>query len=462
MGRTVRRLKRATKRAANSAVGVVTIALLKLLRLTNPDTMGNISGRFMQTVGPLLPENRIGRANLTAAFPEKSATEIDTILGGVWDNLGRIAAEFAHLDRLSDFDPWHPERSARIEARQADLDRFFKVLEQPKPAIVFGAHFGNWELPAVCAAACKLDTAVLYRRPNNPAIDKCVFVVDRKDLDRQTREEFNRFQEGCVEENTNTGALVRRLLFDYLTAYLQTGNAALIEYHDGGKAVRLADEYRSLLEQSQFLADYAPEFYKYLEELPKASSPNIEEFIYWSKEKFGLKPVISVTHASIYRNPGSGRTLIASKQIYASHYFEASLGLTAVVGSLQQSEPCFYLLYLNRSRSDALHGGFSGLARGQERQPSPLVLVPDGPPSRQELPGTQPEAGPEVALVVEAADLRRGRNLKLRRSRQHDHLPRAGVRIVVLRGRGRRDRASTQGSRRPADRSTCPDPRTAA
>ncbi|WP_215843004.1 type I restriction endonuclease subunit R [Acidithiobacillus montserratensis] len=46
----------------------------------------------------------------------------------------------------------------------------------------------------------------------NPHIHKCVFVVDRKDLDRQTREEFNRFQEGCVEENTHTGALVRRLL----------------------------------------------------------------------------------------------------------------------------------------------------------------------------------------------------------------------------------------------------------
>lgn len=48
----------------------------------------------------------------------------------------------------------------------------------------------------------------------NPAIEKCLFVVDRKDLDRQTREEFNRFQEGCVEENTNTDTLVRRLLSD--------------------------------------------------------------------------------------------------------------------------------------------------------------------------------------------------------------------------------------------------------
>jgi len=47
---------------------------------------------------------------------------------------------------------------------------------------------------------------------DNDQIEKCLFVVDRKDLDRQTREEFNRFQEGCVEENTNTETLVRRLL----------------------------------------------------------------------------------------------------------------------------------------------------------------------------------------------------------------------------------------------------------
>ena len=49
---------------------------------------------------------------------------------------------------------------------------------------------------------------------DNPDIEKCLFVVDRKDLDRQTREEFNKFQKGCVEENTNTAALVRRLLSD--------------------------------------------------------------------------------------------------------------------------------------------------------------------------------------------------------------------------------------------------------
>jgi hypothetical protein len=63
-----------------------------------------------------------------------------------------------------------------------------------------------------CFVSCRNNGATTPAR--NPDIDKCLFVVDRKDLDRQTREEFNKFQEGCVEENTNTETLVRRLLSD--------------------------------------------------------------------------------------------------------------------------------------------------------------------------------------------------------------------------------------------------------
>jgi type I restriction enzyme R subunit len=75
-------------------------------------------------------------------------------------------------------------------------------------------------------------TATLLKE--NDHIHKCVFVVDRKDLDRQTREEFNKFQEGCVEENTNTAALVRRLLSeDYadkvIVTTIQKLGLALIE-----------------------------------------------------------------------------------------------------------------------------------------------------------------------------------------------------------------------------------------
>jgi type I restriction enzyme R subunit len=89
----------------------------------------------------------------------------------------------------------------------------------------------------------------------NPTVDKCLFVVDRKDLDRQTREEFNRFQEGCVEENTNTRALVDRLLSDdaadkVIVCTIQKLGLALDENskRNKGREKRGLATYKDLLE----------------------------------------------------------------------------------------------------------------------------------------------------------------------------------------------------------------------
>ncbi|MDP2410643.1 MAG: lipid A biosynthesis lauroyl acyltransferase [Pseudolabrys sp.] len=167
-----RRLRRGAKRAGDALVGALAIGLIKGLRLVKPDWMINTGGWLMRQVGPLFREHRIARANLVTAFPEKSPAEIDAILRGAWDNLGRMGAEFAHLDRLWDFDPDHPERPSRIEIRDEHVAHFKDLLEDGKPALIFAAHLGNWELPAIAAATYKLDSAVLYRRPNIAGIDR--------------------------------------------------------------------------------------------------------------------------------------------------------------------------------------------------------------------------------------------------------------------------------------------------
>ena len=171
MSSITRRLRRSAKRAGDAAVGALAVGLLRTLHRVPFDTLANGAGRFMRTIGPLLRENRIARAQLTAAFPEKSPAEIETILKGVWDNLGRMGAEFAHLDRLWDWDPEHPERDSRIVLEQPSIDRFVELMGDGKPALIFAAHLGNWELPAICAATYKLDSAVLYRRPNIKAVN---------------------------------------------------------------------------------------------------------------------------------------------------------------------------------------------------------------------------------------------------------------------------------------------------
>jgi KDO2-lipid IV(A) lauroyltransferase len=172
MTRTIRRMRRRSKHAGDVLVGALVAWLLTGMRLANPDRLADFFGWTMRMIGPLLKENRIGRDNLIAAFPEKSPAEIEAILHGAWDNLGRLGAEFAQLDRLWDWDPAFPDRIDRIVITREIIERWMKVANDGKPALVFAAHLANWELPAICAATYNLDSAVLYRRPNIPGIDR--------------------------------------------------------------------------------------------------------------------------------------------------------------------------------------------------------------------------------------------------------------------------------------------------
>jgi len=169
--RMTRRLRRGAKRAADAAVGAIVVGVIKMLRLADPDWMADAAGWTMRQIGPLLRENRVAREQLGLAFPEKSAPQIETILRGTWDNLGRMGAEFANLDRLWDFDLEHPERG-RVTSDRTNVERFLRLTHDGKPALIFAAHLGNWELPAISAAAYGTDTAVLYRKPNIAAIDR--------------------------------------------------------------------------------------------------------------------------------------------------------------------------------------------------------------------------------------------------------------------------------------------------
>ena len=176
MARGRRRRGSLLRRLGDAALGFLTVHALRAVRLLNPNVMANVGGALLRTVGPWLPEHRVGRANLAAAFPEKSSAEIEEILRGVWDNLGRVGAEFAHIDRLWDYDP-----SRAHPGRILDSDETEKIAirlrDDGKPALVFAAHLANWELAAVGPHAYGIDSTVLYRRPNVPAISDAIIAL---------------------------------------------------------------------------------------------------------------------------------------------------------------------------------------------------------------------------------------------------------------------------------------------
>jgi KDO2-lipid IV(A) lauroyltransferase len=149
----------------DAAIGASAGGVLRAIKLTDRKRAAAFVGALMRKVGPLIKEHRLGRDNLRAAFPEKSDAEIEEILGGVWDNLGRFAVEVAHLDSFT---------LAGAGATTAEMivytpemaERSLRIMKSGRTIIGFAAHLANWELPALGAHRLGAKSAVLFRRPN--------------------------------------------------------------------------------------------------------------------------------------------------------------------------------------------------------------------------------------------------------------------------------------------------------
>jgi KDO2-lipid IV(A) lauroyltransferase len=126
------------------------------------------AARVTRTLARFSGENALAAANLAAAFPEKTQAERDRILAGVWENLGRQSVEYAFLQELVDgFDPARPGEGP-IEA--IGVEHLIALRDSGKPAILFGAHLGNFELTPALGAKLGLPVTALFRPPTNPHI----------------------------------------------------------------------------------------------------------------------------------------------------------------------------------------------------------------------------------------------------------------------------------------------------
>ncbi|MEQ8695944.1 MAG: lipid A biosynthesis lauroyl acyltransferase [Bauldia litoralis] len=127
-----------------------------------------IAARVTRVFGRLSKENRLGAANIAAAYPDKSEAERAAILSEVWDNLAAQAIEYAFLqDLVADFDP---ENMQDGPVEVVGIEHIHALRDSGKAGIIFGAHIGNWELVAAIGARLGLPVVAPYRPPTNPYI----------------------------------------------------------------------------------------------------------------------------------------------------------------------------------------------------------------------------------------------------------------------------------------------------
>jgi hypothetical protein len=153
-------------------------------------------------------------------------------------------------------------------------------------------------------------------------------------------------------------AYARHRLVEYVTDYRRRGDSAMAMYDDRGNVtVHSSESFAAQLAESPYVYQTVPSLQSYLANYPRGSLPaGAAEIIFWSEDVLPrLRPILSVTHLVAYTPPElPDMTLLAAKQIYANHYFEAAVDLTAAV---DRGAASVYVVVLRRYRFDNLPGG---------------------------------------------------------------------------------------------------------
>jgi hypothetical protein len=189
----------------------------------------------------------------------------------------------------------------------------------------------------------------------------CVVRLSEPDIARFERE----VNWDAADWRDRSAGLWREVLAGYANAYRRAGRTALPVYANKREPLSVADEVSRVVSDFGFLAAFSPEFLAYLREFLPSAPPGSEQTLYWSKEDFGVRPILRITHQVIHRATADrGTTIIASNQIYADHYLDAAVTVTlAIEGSSEDHGKQFYLVSVSRARTRSLTGLMRSLVR---------------------------------------------------------------------------------------------------
>ena len=217
----------------------------------------------------------------------------------------------------------------------------------------------------VAAAPSPSDFGAMTLDPGDVKhLGKCVMNNCELRLPAEVMDQFRKEVDWSSDTRTaRANALFRQMLASYAAAYLQRGQAALFKYDNNDDPVRIADSLHILIPRFEVLRDTAPDLHEYLESFPEGRPEDAEDVLYWLKEKFWLVNVLSMTHATVAdRATTSGRLVVAvSKQLYANHYYESSVGATFFLEGASGWGP--HVIYINRTRADIRRTGFTWFER---------------------------------------------------------------------------------------------------
>jgi hypothetical protein len=194
----------------------------------------------------------------------------------------------------------------------------------------------------------------------------------------------------------------RRIVLDRAATYLAQGHRGFQPYVDKSASLDPQRAFEDVIRQMPLVTRRLPFLVSYFDEYPKASRPQIQSFLFWMETTYTPKPTIQVIHAVTLRpaqsDSSAPEVIVAWRQIYATHYINALVSISALVRDDRDPSRRF-LVYVNRSKLDALGGWLRGVKRhfveSRVRDSAEALFEAQ----RQQIEGSPATSGAEAGVI---------------------------------------------------------------
>jgi hypothetical protein len=285
--------------------------------------------------------------------------------------------------------------AARLKARPEALIEWTRTIDQLKRGSMvlavrrFSEPIADDDLEALALEPGEIDALKRCR------VDSCDFKLAAAEIHRlqdALRSAGNEWRDAAQRE-------FRRILIERVRLHRQSGLLALPPYADHGGRMSVGEAFSAMTARSPWLTRGFPDVVNSLLAPRRAPPPARDAFYYWSRDRYGSgKTVITVTYVQLLQSDRTPQAMSVSTQLYASHYIDGALGMTAV--ACDEATGSCYLAYLNRTRVDLLGGLFGVFKRAviEDRVES------EGPALMREVTRRLESGRPAIGNVFERSD----------------------------------------------------------
>ena len=144
---------------------ILIIFSFSIFKLIGAKYASSLSGKIFEIIGPYFRSKKIIDTNIKTAFPDISNDNLNKIKKSMWNNYGRVFAEYMFI---KSFRTGNLKSKIQIEGKEV-LD---EIKMSNKQVVFISGHFSNFELMAMSIENIGINLSTIYRPLNNIFLNK--------------------------------------------------------------------------------------------------------------------------------------------------------------------------------------------------------------------------------------------------------------------------------------------------